>query len=209
MWQPTKNGELIERLLLLYRLLIRSQLDYGNFIYWSAWKSYVKTLDLIYHGGLRFLLEAFRTSPTENLYAEANEAPANIRSHKLALQYDVKLMSCPANPVHNNIFYPKYKELFQKNEKTIKHFGLRMEIIIGETDMDLTKVHKTILPSDIPSWIMRTPNVNNTKFYKNKTHPLIFQEKTRPLIFQEKLEKVRRNILNTCTSSRTDLNWRK
>ena len=73
-------------LLLLYISLIRSKLDYINFVYWSARKSFLKTLDLIYHGGLRFIiLVAFRTSPAKSLYAEANEAPANIRKHKLAL----------------------------------------------------------------------------------------------------------------------------
>ena len=73
-------------LLLLYRSLIGSKLDSGNFIYRSARKSYLKTLEPIYHGGLRLVLGAFRTSPVESLYAEVNEASANIRSCKLALQ---------------------------------------------------------------------------------------------------------------------------
>ena len=49
-----------------------------------------------------------------------------------------------------------------------------METIIGEAEVDLTEIHKTIIP-DIPRW---TPNIILTfrKFYKNKTHPLIFQE---------------------------------
>ena len=52
-----------------------------------------------------------------------------------------------------------------------------METIIGEVDMDLKEMHKTIIP-DIPLWTIRTPNINLTlcKFHKNKTHPLIFQE---------------------------------
>ena len=74
-------------MLLLNRSLIRSKLDYGSIIYRSARKRYLKTLDPIYHGGLRLVLGAFRTSPAESLYAEANEAPTNIRSCKLALQY--------------------------------------------------------------------------------------------------------------------------
>ena len=163
--------------LLLHRSLIRSQLDYSNFIYQTARKSYVKTLDLIYHRVLKLVLGAFRTSPAESLYAEANEAPSNIRSHKLALQYYIELKLYPANPAHNNTFYPKYKELFQKNEKAIKLFGLQMETIIGEVDMDLREIHMTIIP-DIPPWTIRTSNINLTlcKFHKNKTHPLIFQE---------------------------------
>ena len=163
--------------MLLYRSLIRSKLDYGSIIYQSSWKSYLKTLDPIYHGGLRLVLLAFWTSPTESLYAEANEAPANIRSRKLVLQYYIKLKSCPTNLANHKIFHPKYKELSQKNEKAIKPFGLQMETIIGEAEVDLTEIHKTIIP-DIPRWTIRTPNIILAlhKFHQNKTHPLIFQE---------------------------------
>ena len=112
-------------LLLLYRSLIRSKLDYGSIIYRSARRSYLKTLNPIYHGGLRLVLGAFRTSPAVSLYAEANKAPANIRSYKLALQYYVKLKSCPTNPAHHKVFHPKYKELFQewKSHKTLLASG--------------------------------------------------------------------------------------
>ena len=53
-----------------------------------------------------------------------------------------------------------------------------METIIGEVDMYLTEIHKTIVP-DIQPWTIRTPNINLTlyKFLKYKTHPLIFLEK--------------------------------
>ena len=52
-----------------------------------------------------------------------------------------------------------------------------METIIWEVDMDLTEIHKAIIPDD-PPWIIRTPIINLTlhKFHKNKTHPLIFKE---------------------------------
>ena len=127
-------------------------------MYRSARKTYVKALDPICHRGLRLAFGAFRTSPAESLYAEANKGPANIRSHKLALQYYVKLKLCPANPAHYNTFYPKYKELFQKNEKAIKTFSFRIETI-GEVYMNLTEIHKTIMP-DIQTWTIRTPNIN-------------------------------------------------
>ena len=137
----------------------------------------MKTLDPIYHGGLRLVLGALRTSPAESLYAKANEASGNIRSCKLALQYNVKLKSCPTNPAHHKVFHHKYKELFQKNEKAIKHFGLWMVTIPGEAEVDQTEIHKTII-ADIPPWTIRTPNIilKLCKFHKNKTHPLIFKE---------------------------------
>ena len=69
----------------LYRSLVRSKLDYGCIIYGSAGSSYIKALDAIHHQGLRLLLGAFRTSPVESLYVEANEPPLDLRRLKLTL----------------------------------------------------------------------------------------------------------------------------
>ena len=82
-------------LLNLYRSLIRSKLDHGSVVYGSARKSYLKILDTIHHQGLRLALGAFRTSPTESLYAEACEPSLYIRREKLALQYITKLAASP------------------------------------------------------------------------------------------------------------------
>ena len=60
-------------LLQLYRSLICSKLDYGSVIYRSARKSYLMMLDTVHHQGLRLALGAFRTSPVESLYVEAEE----------------------------------------------------------------------------------------------------------------------------------------
>ena len=82
-------------LIKLYRSLIRSKLDYGCFIYGAARKSYLQRLETIHHQGLRLTLGAFNTSPKESLYIEANEPPLYLRRQKLALQYYIKLISCP------------------------------------------------------------------------------------------------------------------
>ena len=78
-------------LLQLYRSLIRSKLDYGSIVYGSARKSYLRMLDTVHHQGLRLALGAFRTSPVENLYVEAEEPSLYIRREKLALQYAIKV----------------------------------------------------------------------------------------------------------------------
>ena len=110
--------------------LVRSQLDYGSFIYRSARKFYIKKLDPIHHEGLRLVLGAFKTSPVDSLYTKAHEAPLQLRSEKLALQYCIKLKSCPSNPAYDCIFQSKYKQQFEQKERTIKPFGLRMEPIL-------------------------------------------------------------------------------
>ena len=78
-------------LLQLHRSLIRSKLDYGFIVYGSARKSYLMELDTVHHQGLRLALGAFRTSPVESLYVEAEEPSLYLRREKLTLQYAIRL----------------------------------------------------------------------------------------------------------------------
>ena len=106
-------------LLRLYRSLVRSKLDYGSVVYGSARQSYLRKLDSIHNQGLRLALGAFRTSPINSLYAEANEPSLNLRRKKLSLQYYLKLKSNPDNPTHKVVFEPLYKDEFIEKEKVI------------------------------------------------------------------------------------------
>ena len=72
-------------LLMLYRSLVRSKLDYGCFVYGSARSTYIQSLDPIHNQALRICLGAFRTSPAESLSVEAIEAPLAFRRDKLAI----------------------------------------------------------------------------------------------------------------------------
>lgn len=104
-----------QMLLKLYRTLIQSKLVYGNFIYQSARKSYLKTFNSTYHEVLRLAIGAFKTS-VESLYEEANKPPPKFRLNKLALQYYIKLKTSPSNLAYNIIFKPKYRNPFQPKE---------------------------------------------------------------------------------------------
>ena len=61
---------------------------------------------------------------------------------KLALQYYLKLSSCPLNFTFNNTFQPQFTEQFQQNETAIKPFSLQIEKIILENHIDTTPIQK-------------------------------------------------------------------
>jgi len=150
-------------LLQLYRSLIRSKLDYGCIVYGSAAKSYLELLDPIHNQGLRLCLGAFRTSPVESLYVEANEPSLSYRREKLALQYAVKLRSCPSNAAYNSVFQPNYVSLFSKRTpkgklKNTPPFGLRVRKHIENSGIDLQQIDETLI-SDIPPWTLKPPHV--------------------------------------------------
>ena len=85
-WGADKNS-----LLKLYQSWIQSKIDYSCFIYQSAKKPYLKSLNPIYNIGLRLALGDFKTIPVESLYAEANKTPPKLRCNNLALKYYTKL----------------------------------------------------------------------------------------------------------------------
>ena len=65
------------------------QITFVSPILYLSRKSYLMMLDNVHHQGLRLALGAFRTSPVESLYVEAEEPSLYIRREKLALQYAI------------------------------------------------------------------------------------------------------------------------
>ena len=78
-------------LLRIYRALIRPKLDYACEIYGTAKGSYLTPLDPVHHKGIRICLGAYRTSPFESMYVEANEPSLSNRRQMLQLQYYVRM----------------------------------------------------------------------------------------------------------------------
>ena len=135
------SGSALERgadeitLLHLYRSLVRSKLDYGCIIYGSAKSSYIKALNAIHHQRLRLCLFAFRTSPVDSLYVEANEPPLDLRRLKLTLQYIVKLKANIDNPAYNCVFHPLCESLHDKNKKCIKSIRFGVQKHVEDSDL--------------------------------------------------------------------------
>ena len=141
-------------LLKLYRILIRSKINYGCFIYGAAIKSYLESLQTVHYEGLRLVLGAFRTFSVESLYSEAYKLPLKLRFTKLGLQNNSKLKSLPSNLAYDCTFNSKQQNPFEQREKTIKTFGFCMKHILEDTDSSLTKIHDTIQPSP-PPWLLK------------------------------------------------------
>ena len=152
-------------LLQLYRSLIRSKLDYGSIVYGSARPSYISSLDTVHHQGLRLALGAFRTSPVQSLYVEAEEPSLYLRREKLALQYAIRIAANPSNPVHKVSFPPYISEevvqLYESKPKAIRSFGLRVAPLLESANIQKDKIEKHFV-SEIPSWCIRKPEVNLT-----------------------------------------------
>ena len=165
-------------LLNLYRSLVRSKLDYGSIIYGSAKKSCLQILDAVHHQGLRMCLGAFRTSPVESLYAEANEPSLKHRRIKLGLQYATKLRAFTDNPAYDCVFNPPYSALYDKHPNKTPPFGIRIKNHLTAIKVD----EESILPVTVPKappWELSKVKVimDLRKHKKSETnHDVILQE---------------------------------
>ena len=150
-------------LLQLYRSLIRSKLDYGSIIYGSARKSYLIMLDTVHHQGLRLALGAFRTSPVESLYVEAEEPSLYLRREKLVLQYAIRLAANPSNPTFKATFPPHISQdiidLYDNKPNAIRSFGLRIAPLLTSANINKEQIETHSVP-EIPSWCIRKPKID-------------------------------------------------
>ena len=146
-------------LIRLYHSFVRSRLEYGCAVFSSARKSYLKKLEPIQNQGLRICLGAFRTSPMQSLYVEANESPLYLRFDKLCIQYALKLRSNPDNPAYDVVFNPQYYDLYDKKPSAIRSFGHRVEEDLSAVCPQLDLIQTVSLPDD-PPWTIQKPHID-------------------------------------------------
>ena len=132
----------------------------SDILYYEQHSSYK---DTVHHQGLRLSLGAFRTSPVESVYAEAN------RRIKLGIQYATKLKAFPSNPGYNYVCNPLYENVSINNPNTIQHFGHRVKSHFENSDINLDDKAPIVFPEN-PPWVNPKPililGLQNTKNLK-------------------------------------------
>ena len=144
-------------------------------MYGSARPSYIKRLDTVHNQGLRLCLGAFRTSPVQSLYVEANEPPLDMRRTRLSLQYCVKLMSNEVNPTYSAVFQSDISVTYEAKERAIKPLGLRIERHLDEVGFHMHVIAPyTVMKT--PPWKLVVPTVcfDLCKYKKSVTHPTLY-----------------------------------
>ena len=96
-------GATQQSLLKIYRIYIRSKLDYGSIVYSSASMRDLKSLDVVCNDAIRIATGAFKSSPIDSLYALVNEPPPSERRDLLSIRYYLKLKASLNNPANRCI----------------------------------------------------------------------------------------------------------
>ena len=85
-WGASKNV-----MLLIYKALIRSLIDYGSIVYHLAAHYLLKKLDTLQCKSLRICTGAMKSTPLSSLQVECCEPPLKFRRERLILKYCTKI----------------------------------------------------------------------------------------------------------------------
>ena len=107
---------------------------------------------------MRLALGAFRTSPVESLYAEANEHSLYVRRDKLSLQFVTKLAANPLNSAFSCVFNPRYERFYNNKPRAIKPLGLRISPARAQAKINIDSIHPYTLPSQEP-WTLNPQKI--------------------------------------------------
>ncbi|XP_074034247.1 uncharacterized protein [Leptinotarsa decemlineata] len=163
-------------LMLIYRSLIRSKLDYGAIVYNSAKKSILKQLDTIHNNAIRIILGAFCTSPTESLYCEASEPSLANRRKLMTLTYAASIISNPDNPVYHNVIAQRSKNIFAKKIRADPPFYQRYNHYLSSLQLKQPSIFSTPNTPNTPPWIIPRANIEYglLEFKKKNTNHRMF-----------------------------------
>ena len=176
----TTYGSDRSTLLLLYRSLVRSKLDYACFIYDNTYESIKRALDTVHHAAVRIATGAFRTTPISSLLAEAHEPPLALRRQLLGMRYAVKLRQFPSHPTYPAIFSRSIRLAFDnragQRQRRFDPFCVRVHDLIGGIGLEMRDVMR-IHCSPTPPWRMVLPAIDTSlaEMTKGQVAPVLFK----------------------------------
>ena len=178
-------------LMKIYRSLIRSKLDYGSIVFMKAQDDILKPLDVIHHAGIRLALGAFKSSPVESLYVEANELPLSLRREELAMKYALKIRSNKNNPTYQSLFdIDDHKEKFIQVEEDaaprnmpLESSSLYLDKLFQDAEIDIDCIKPIKFPK-FPAYIAKPVDVcfSLLDYPKKENNPAFLQAKFRELL---------------------------
>ena len=150
-------------ILMLYRAIVRSKLNYGCIVYDTASNSNLRQLDSIHNTGLRLALGAIYTSHVSCLYTEANEAPLEERDLKLSMDYYLKTRACINT---RELYVPMQNGRGGMTGPPAYPIGLKVEAAMASADVKV----ESVCP---PIWPDRKPRLSSMSIKKLKDHMMM------------------------------------
>jgi len=142
-WGASKSS-----LLIVYRMLIRSVLDYGSIAYNTTSLANKRRLDVIQHKALRIACRAFCTTSVSSMEVETGEMPLQYRREQQELNYALKLDKANSHPT---------KSILQRDRLALNHKFTQENRPFCSRVKEFMDKHSDIKcegprPSELPRW---------------------------------------------------------
>ena len=143
-------------LLIIYKALIRSVLDYGSVAYDSATETQKRRLDSIQCQALRIATGSTRTTALAALQVETGEPPMQLRRLELQIRYAVKVTSTDNHPAVNvvvtdwRVDYGSYRPGTQPLVSKVREFFEAN----ADVEFEAPRLHY------ITPWLLKKPKVD-------------------------------------------------
>ena len=172
-------------LMMIYRTLIRSKIDYGCFVYDSAAKQDLRALEVIANEAMRIASGCFKSTPIASLQVITSEAPLQLRRDKLGMKYYYKTRHQPNNPAFRHLT-PEHENLHLIS-RTPPPFSIRIKSILSQCQFEKIYITPnfsyTLQQIQEPTWALPRVKVNFelTDLPKASTPESIYQQRFREL----------------------------
>ena len=128
----SKWGADKETMIILYKTLIRSVLDYGCVVYFSAADTNLKSLDIVQSQALRLCCGALKCTPVEALEVECGIPPLSIRRKYIAFKTAIRYNNMAENPI-KECFQDCYQLYYGKFNDHFKPLKLKVELELANS----------------------------------------------------------------------------
>ena len=165
----------------LYRVFIRSKLDYGSIVYQSVCNTTKQILYPTTTECIRLATGAFKLTPEEALHAISGEMNLELRRRLLTLKYYYKIKSQLSNSVFNVVTSTTHRRLYN-NKRLPPPFGIRIQEIMKRSDLSMPNVRQafsyTLFNIEIPTRYLNTATYNTElmKLLKQSTNDYVYRQ---------------------------------
>ena len=175
----TKGFNSFKNLLLIYRAIIRSTIDYGCEAYDSACQSVKKTLDSIQYQALSICLGSLKGTSLQTLQVESGEMPLDIRRKMLSQKFRILVEKEESKPLTQSV-KDCWQYHFASSKSKHPPFGQRTSPIDG-IDTGSMKINK-ILP--FPPWHLHKPCISTdlANIISKDDHPALLLQRSLEII---------------------------
>ena len=114
----TKHGPSIDSLVIMYKALVRSRIDYGIMVAGTSNQNRQKKIEAIQNGIMRIILGAPQSTPIKEMLLELDLQPITTRKSWLSGRYLIRVDKQPNHPMHQPCYNLRRKPINWKEHNT-------------------------------------------------------------------------------------------